>query len=86
MLSCVQAALGCVGVKGASASMSTLEELRKARGMSREALAVQAGVTYSTIANLEAGRYKPRIDLAITLARIFGVPVESIAWGRQDQS
>lgn len=60
----------------------TLRELRAQRKMSREELALAVGVTYSTIANLEAGRYKPRIDLAIKIARVFGVPVESIGWGK----
>ncbi len=60
----------------------TLRELRAQRKMSREELALAVGVTYSTIANLEAGRYKPRIDLAIRIARVFGVPVELIDWGK----
>lgn len=60
----------------------TLRELRTQRKISREELALKVGVTYSTVANLEAGRYKPRIDLAIKIARVFGVPVESIDWGK----
>ena len=60
----------------------TLRGLRAQRKMSREELALAVGVTYSTIANLEVGRYKPRIDLAIKIARVFGVPVESIDWGK----
>lgn len=60
----------------------TLRKLRAQRKMSREELALAVGVTYSTVANLEVGRYKPRIDLAIRIARVFGVPVESIDWGK----
>lgn len=61
-----------------------LEELRKSRDVSREALAVAVGVTYSTIANLETGRFKPRVDLAVKIAQFFNVPVESIEWGKGD--
>jgi putative transcriptional regulator len=68
-----------------STGASTLAELRKAHGLSREQLAVQAGVSYSTIANLEAGRYTPRLDLALRLARILGVTVEAIQWEKQKQ-
>jgi putative transcriptional regulator len=64
----------------------TLRKLREERKMSREELALAVGVTYSTVANLEAGRFKPRIDLAIKIARVFGVPVESIDWGKPSAS
>jgi putative transcriptional regulator len=58
-----------------------LRELREQCSKSREELAVAVGVTYSTIANLETGRFKPRIDLALKIAEYFGVSVEDIEWG-----
>lgn len=61
-----------------------LRELREQRGKTREELAVAVGVTYSTIANLETGKFKPRVDLAVKIAQFFDVPVESIEWGKGD--
>ena len=59
-----------------------LYQLRKQRGISRERLAADVGTSYSNIVSLETGRSKPRIDLAMEIARYFGVPVESIEWGK----
>ena len=58
-----------------------LYQLRKQRGISRARLAADVGTSYSNIVSLETGRSKPRIDLAMEIARYFGVPVESIEWG-----
>jgi putative transcriptional regulator len=46
--------------------------------MTQEELAGRAGVTRQTILSIERGRYRPSIDLALRLARLFGVPVESL--------
>jgi putative transcriptional regulator len=46
--------------------------------MTQEELAERAGVTRQTIISIERGRYCPSIELALTLARIFGVPVEAL--------
>lgn len=51
-----------------------LEELRKARGLRQEELAVSR----QTIGSLENGRYNPSILLAFKLSRYFGVPIEEI--------
>lgn len=58
-----------------------LMDLRQERKITREQLAAAVGVSYVTIANLETGKYKPKIDLAVSIARFFSVPVESIDWG-----
>lgn len=58
----------------------TLRRLREDRGVSREALAVAVRTTFSTIVRIELGQSQPRLDLAIDLAKYFGVPVEGIAW------
>ena len=47
-------------------------------GMSQQELASRVGVTRQTIISIERGRYKPSIELALRLARIFGVPVDAI--------
>ena len=55
-----------------------LKRHRTERGMTQEDLAEKAGVTRQTIISIERGRYSPSIELALRLARIFGVPVEAL--------
>ena len=59
-----------------------LKELREQRGISREQLAAAVKTSYPNIVRLESGTSKPRIDLAVAIAKFFGVPVESIEWGQ----
>ncbi len=59
-----------------------LSELREERGISREQLAVDLKVSFSTLANIETGRNKPRVDLAERIYRYFGLPLGAIEWGR----
>jgi putative transcriptional regulator len=47
-------------------------------GMTQQELAVRVGVTRQTIISIERGKYKPSIELALRLARVFGVPVERV--------
>ena len=51
---------------------------RTARGLTQEQLAERAGVVRQTILSIERGRYSPSIELALRLARFFGVPVEAL--------
>ncbi len=46
--------------------------------MTQQQLAEEVGVTRQTIISIERGKYKPSIELALRLARVFGVPVEAI--------
>ncbi len=46
--------------------------------MTQQQLAERVGVTRQTIISIERGRYKPSIELALRLARVFRQPVESI--------
>lgn len=55
-----------------------LEELRKARGIRQEELAVSLEVSRQTIGSLENGRYNPSILLAFKIARYFGMSIEDI--------
>ena len=55
-----------------------LRRHRAASGMTQEGLAERAGVTRQTILSIERGRYSPSIELALRLARLFGVPVEAL--------
>ncbi len=46
--------------------------------MTQQALADRVGVTRQTIISIERGKYKPSIELALRLARVFGVSVEAL--------
>lgn len=52
--------------------------LRTERGMSRQELAEKAGVNYQTIGFIERGDYSPSLELAFTLAGIFGVDISVV--------
>jgi DNA-binding XRE family transcriptional regulator len=49
---------------------------RAERGLSRRQLADAVGVNVQTIGFLERGDYKPSLELALKIARHFGVAVE----------
>jgi DNA-binding XRE family transcriptional regulator len=51
---------------------------RAERQMSRKELAEAVGVNTQTIGYLERGDYKPSLELALKIARHFGVAVELI--------
>ena len=51
---------------------------RAEQGLSRRALADAVGVNVQTIGYLERGDYKPSLDLALKIARQFGVNVELV--------
>jgi putative transcriptional regulator len=46
-----------------------IEHLRKAVGLTQEALADKVGVTRQTIISLERGRYNPSLGLAYAIAK-----------------
>ena len=51
---------------------------RAEHGVSRRALAEAVEVNPQTIGYLERGDYKPSLELAMKIARYFGVPVEML--------
>jgi len=51
---------------------------RAEAGLSRKDLAEQVGVNPQTIGFLERGQYGPSLELGLRLARVFGVPVETL--------
>ena len=55
-----------------------LEEIRKARGIKQEELALALEVSRQTIGSLENGRYNPSIMLAFKIARYFEMTIEEI--------
>jgi DNA-binding XRE family transcriptional regulator len=48
------------------------------RGLSRKDLAAAVGVNPQTIGFLERGTYSPSVELALKLAAVFGVPVDTL--------
>lgn len=57
-----------------------LRVLRLTRGLSQEELARCLGVTRQSILAIENGKYLPSIGLALKIARLFGLPLESVFW------
>ncbi|HIT43773.1 TPA: helix-turn-helix transcriptional regulator [Candidatus Avacholeplasma faecigallinarum] len=51
---------------------------RKAMKLTQEDLAKMVGVTRQTIISIEQGKYIASLPLALKIARVFNVPVESI--------
>ena len=55
-----------------------LEELRKAKELSQEALASILDVSRQTISSLENGRYNPSLILAFKISKYFKKDIEEI--------
>lgn len=47
-------------------------------GLTQQDLAERAGVTRQTILSIEKGKYTPSVGLALQLARVLGVAVETL--------
>ncbi len=58
---------------------NTIRALRFANGeMTQADLAARIGVTRQTVIAIEQGRYSPSLELAFTIARVFGVPLDDV--------
>lgn len=55
-----------------------LAVLRAERGLSRRQLADKLGINYQTIGYIERGDYNPSLELALSMAELFRLPVEAI--------
>ncbi|MFE3327707.1 helix-turn-helix transcriptional regulator [Streptomyces sp. NPDC059176] len=55
-----------------------LAVVRAERNVTRQQLAEAVGVHYQTIGYIERGQYNPSLDLALKVARHFGLPVEAL--------
>ena len=65
-------------LRGVVYMKNRVEELRKARGIKQEELAMALEVSRQTIGSIENGRYNPSIELAFKLSRYFGLAIEEI--------
>lgn len=55
-----------------------IRDLRAERGWSQAVLAEQLNVSRQTVNAIETGRYDPSLPLAFAIARVFGLPIETI--------
>jgi DNA-binding XRE family transcriptional regulator len=55
-----------------------VEDLRTAKGISRQQLADAVGVHYQTIGYLERGEYSPSLILALKIAKALDVEIPEI--------
>lgn len=52
--------------------------LRDERGMTDYQVCVKAGISTSSLPNWKAGRYTPKIEKLVLIARLFGVTVSDL--------
>ena len=58
---------------------NSIRALRFAQGeMTQADLADRIGVTRQTVIAIEQGRYSPSLEMAFQIARVFGVPIDSV--------
>lgn len=57
---------------------NTIKALRADRGWSQAALADKLDVSRQTVISIENGKYDPSLPLAFKIARLFGLPIETI--------
>ena len=62
-----------------------LQELRKEKGLSQEALAEMLGVSRQAISKWESGQTYPETDKLIILSDIFGITLDSLLKGSETQ-
>lgn len=55
-----------------------IRELRKARKLSQEELALAVGTTRQTITSIEVEKYTASLALAYKIARYFGLTIEEV--------
>jgi len=61
-----------------AAITNRVKELRQARDITQEQLAVLVGVSRQSINAIERGRYIPSLPLALTFARVFACTTDEI--------
>lgn len=61
-----------------AAPANRLRDLRRRRALSRTELARDLGVSSRTLRAIETGAYTPSLTLALRLARLLDLPVETV--------
>ncbi|MCA5013975.1 MULTISPECIES: helix-turn-helix transcriptional regulator [unclassified Enterococcus] len=57
---------------------TTLKQYREEKGLTQKELAEKVGVRRETILHLENNRYNPSLELALEIASVFDVTVETL--------
>lgn len=57
---------------------NTVRQARTRKGLTQHDLSIMAGIGQVTVSNVETGRYTPRVDVAIRIARALETTVESL--------
>lgn len=55
-----------------------VRELRKLQGWTQEELCDRLDVSRMTLSSIENSRYMPSLELAFTIAEVFGKPLEEV--------
>lgn len=55
-----------------------IKELRSSFGYTQEQLSEKLGVSRQTIISIENGRYKPSLELAYKIAKLFQLTIEDV--------
>jgi len=59
--------------------LKNLAKIRKEKGLTQEALAQKAGISFHTLVKIEGGKIKnPRIDTVMKLAKALNVSVDKL--------
>ena len=59
--------------------LKNLAKIRKAKGLTQEALARKADISFHTLIKIESGRIKnPRIETVVKLAKALGVKTDDL--------
>ncbi|HDR7446062.1 helix-turn-helix transcriptional regulator [Bacillus cereus group sp. BfR-BA-01119] len=58
--------------------MNKITNVRKEKGITQEGLALKVGITRAYLSNLENGKHKPSLDVALKIAEILESTVEKI--------
>ena len=57
---------------------------RKALGMTAFALSIQLNITYKYLSYIETGKKIPSVELLITMANFFNIPLSEIVYRQND--
>lgn len=59
---------------------TNLKSYREAAKLTQKELADKVGVRRETIVHLEGNKYNPSLELALQIAKVFDVSVDTIFW------
>ncbi len=65
--------------------MNNISEIRKQKNISQAELAASLGVTQGSVSAWETGRWEPSIDALRQMAVLFGVTIDELIGGTNDE-